>query len=258
MIDRVLRCVIGFPHLLRRMQYPLLARRLEQLHLDPQKSTLLDIGCGAGELTQYLSSQAYCVGVEPDQIPRPVPGRSFFLRAHGESLPFPDQFFDVVVMSSVLQMVVDESKLLSESKRVLKKGGHILLTVPVEYRFIPKLFGNSLLQKVFRLPSSLEEFRASLNQKHKAAGRGYFDRNSLMARLKTSDLKLISEEYAPRSLGTFLYEMCLLIRWAWGLNVSVYGFAGMILYPIGWLDRFLPPTSRGCEMLVDVQVGTLI
>lgn len=50
-----------------------------------------------------------------------------------ECLTFPDDSFDVVINSDVLEHVADLHKSLEEVRRVLKPGGCHVLTVPVDY-----------------------------------------------------------------------------------------------------------------------------
>ena len=51
-----------------------------------------------------------------------------------EGLTFPDNSFDVVINSDVLEHVVDLNKSLSEIKRVLKPGGYHVFTIPVDFQ----------------------------------------------------------------------------------------------------------------------------
>jgi SAM-dependent methyltransferase len=53
--------------------------------------------------------------------------------ARGESLPFPENQFDVAFCTQMLQYVPDPASVLSEVFRVLKPGGHLLLSVPSAY-----------------------------------------------------------------------------------------------------------------------------
>lgn len=50
--------------------------------------------------------------------------------ACGESIPFPDNFFDIVYSSSVLEHVANPCQVLCESLRVLKPGGYLQFVFP--------------------------------------------------------------------------------------------------------------------------------
>lgn len=45
-------------------------------------------------------------------------------------LPFPDQFFDVIVSSHVLEHIENDTQVIKECARVLKPGGELVLWVP--------------------------------------------------------------------------------------------------------------------------------
>ncbi len=46
------------------------------------------------------------------------------------NLPFPDESFDVVIISEVMEHIPDDKGVLAEMVRVLKPGGRIAVTVP--------------------------------------------------------------------------------------------------------------------------------
>ncbi len=46
------------------------------------------------------------------------------------NLPFPDDSFDVVIISEVMEHIPDDKGVLAEMVRVLKPGGRIAITVP--------------------------------------------------------------------------------------------------------------------------------
>ncbi len=97
---------------------------------------VLDLGCGAGDLTAELARVAgSVVGVD---VAEAALGRArrrhpeiTFLRAEidGE-LPVQDNGFDVVWSSEVIEHVADTARWLSEIRRVLRPGGRLLLTTP--------------------------------------------------------------------------------------------------------------------------------
>jgi SAM-dependent methyltransferase len=53
-----------------------------------------------------------------------------------ECLTFPDNTFDLLINSDVLEHVSDLDKALSEVKRVLKPGGFHVFTLPVDYELL--------------------------------------------------------------------------------------------------------------------------
>lgn len=59
-------------------------------------------------------------GLDPDRI----------VNAHGESLPFPNESFDVVYSANVLEHTSDPEQVLAESLRVLRKGGILHMEMP--------------------------------------------------------------------------------------------------------------------------------
>ena len=112
----------------------------------------LDLGCGAGRHVHamYYHSQCHVVGLDlgfedvrrtrdgfskcPDLDPDTK--RSFSLTVgNALSLPFPDQSFDKVLCSEVLEHIPDYGQALNEISRILKPGGTLAVSVP---RFWPE------------------------------------------------------------------------------------------------------------------------
>jgi SAM-dependent methyltransferase len=97
---------------------------------------VLDLGCGAGRFVAALrDAGAEPVGVELaeaalDRARRNVPGADLRRVAADGSLPLGHGEVDVVWCSEVLEHVPDTIGLLTEVRRVLKRGGRLLLTVP--------------------------------------------------------------------------------------------------------------------------------
>jgi len=100
-------------------------------------SVALDIGRGSGEFLGFLKARMKVekvVGVDiSEKAVREV--RTHGLEAYvvdvsRESLPFENDYFDLVFCSEVIEHVFDPDFLLEEIWRVLKSRGHTLVTTP--------------------------------------------------------------------------------------------------------------------------------
>ena len=105
-----------------------------------QDCRLLDIGCGAANMTHHLRHYGQVVGV--DNNPRPlVVARKRGLecyQAAANDLPFEAGEFDLVALLDTLEHVPDENGVLGECRRVLRgpdgsgkrPAGKLLVTTP--------------------------------------------------------------------------------------------------------------------------------
>ncbi|NTU78097.1 MAG: methyltransferase domain-containing protein [Chloroflexales bacterium] len=98
---------------------------------------LLDLGAGMGGFAVAAAlagarvsaceyNPAYCriIGLRAARHGLPLP----VFNAAGEALPFPDAAFDAVTAWDVLEHVQDPARMLRELARVLRPGGHALIT----------------------------------------------------------------------------------------------------------------------------------
>ena len=56
------------------------------------------------------------------------------IQENAESLPFSDNFFDIVVCCNLLQLVLSFNKAIQELRRVLKNDGLLLISIPWEQK----------------------------------------------------------------------------------------------------------------------------
>ncbi len=107
---------------------------------------LLDCACGRGYYLNMIRYVSRCelVGLElEDEIIRKaqrnvghLPGITL-TRGNIYALPFPDDWFDGVILSEILEHIEDDVAGLREVRRVLKPGGVVAITVPnANYPFL--------------------------------------------------------------------------------------------------------------------------
>lgn len=92
---------------------------------------VLDLGCGTGEFSVCFGSEGY-VGIDISSANIQYAAGHYdkkFLVADAKSLPFPDKFFDKILVVGVLHHLDDGScrRALLEMRRVLKPDGTVLV-----------------------------------------------------------------------------------------------------------------------------------
>lgn len=112
-------------------------------------ASFLDIGCGAGLLTNLIQKAGYqTTGIDLSQSSLSVARRFdttqkvHYVKANAYELPFPNETFDAVSAMDILEHVEHPHLLIKEASRVLKKGGifffHTFNRNPISYLLIIK------------------------------------------------------------------------------------------------------------------------
>ncbi len=94
---------------------------------------ILDVGCGLGTYVKKLrafSEDVYGVDIDPDKVAQAQEELQHIHLAPAEKLPFPDAYFDVVLLHEVLEHVTDDRQAVLEAYRVAKVGGRLVVFVP--------------------------------------------------------------------------------------------------------------------------------
>lgn len=97
---------------------------------------VLDLGCGTGTLIQHLlalAPEAKIFGLDPSEemlniAQQKLPASVQLNIGSAESLPFPNNYFDVLVSTSALHYFRNPDRAIQEMQRVLKSGGRLILT----------------------------------------------------------------------------------------------------------------------------------
>jgi SAM-dependent methyltransferase len=101
--------------------------------LDSTDLKILNVGCGPGRSSQYLSQFGHVVSIEYDKYCCEFASEKTGLEIINGSiteLPFDDQSFDLVCAFDVIEHVEDDQLAVSEMKRVSKNNGVLFITVP--------------------------------------------------------------------------------------------------------------------------------
>jgi ubiquinone/menaquinone biosynthesis C-methylase UbiE len=105
------------------------------------RCTVLDAGCGYGELLDYLPPFVHTVTLldrSPERLPmiqmrlasRDIDARFVLGDIGAGELPLLPASFDTVVMAALLEHLKIPSAALREARRLLKPGGNLVLTTP--------------------------------------------------------------------------------------------------------------------------------
>lgn len=124
----------------------------------PECNRLLDLGCDRGDITILLTKKAKeVIGIDSNEdaikAARNHKSTATFMVAKGERLPFPDKYFDVVLMSEVIEHVENEKETISEVHRILKKNGKLILSTPHKgtFRFIDSFNMKFYFPRLYKL-----------------------------------------------------------------------------------------------------------
>ena len=101
---------------------------------------VLDVGCGRGCFGRLKPSESVEVhGIDVDELS--IETASAWEKARrvdldGGSLPYDDGVFDAVFAKDVLEHVREPWVLAREIRRVLRAGGKVIVSVPMEYPWV--------------------------------------------------------------------------------------------------------------------------
>jgi len=104
------------------------------------KGDVLDVGCGQSPYRSLLDPAATrYVGIDISDADRFDYANDDIVPFDGEHIPFPDDHFDAIFCTEVLEHVANYQGLVDEIYRVLKNDGQAVFTVPwsARYHYVP-------------------------------------------------------------------------------------------------------------------------
>ena len=147
---------------------------------------ILEIGCGEGRHSSFLAQKTdKLIAIDVDEVrlaeaKRAVNGVDFRVGS-GESLDFPEGFFDLVFFGFSLHHQ-DGSVALSEASRVLVPGGKFLIiepTVESEYTKLVSVFQKEEPALLRRAARDIKSFGMAVSRQEIFVVNHYFDDNKM-------------------------------------------------------------------------------
>jgi SAM-dependent methyltransferase len=93
----------------------------------------LIIGSGINQV-KSVKEKCYVIDISQGYLDtaKKIRSKNIYLKADVQNMPFEDNFFDKIIFTHVLEHVESPKKALAEIRRVLKKGGKLLLEAPTK------------------------------------------------------------------------------------------------------------------------------
>lgn len=189
---------------------------LEQL-LSLDGMTILELGCGAAEITRGIATAGTgrtVIATEVDQIQHKknqaitdLPNTSFLL-AGAEEIPLADNSVDIVLMFKSLHHVPVElmENAFSEIKRVLKKGGMVYISEPIfagDFNEVLRLFHDE--EEVRK--AAYHAIQQTIEKKQLTAiGELFFDIRNFFESFEVFDKKVINSSHGNHNVPAELYQ----------------------------------------------------
>ncbi len=94
---------------------------------------ILDVGCGTGLILESLRGEGELYGVDVSNFALRLcnlRGEFKLKKMNAEHLNFPKEFFDVIILSDVIEHVKNDRGVIEGCYTILKKGGIVIVTIP--------------------------------------------------------------------------------------------------------------------------------
>lgn len=182
--------------------------RLEEFQIIKPDARVIEVGSGAHGLIFYFGSSRG-VGVDPLAVSY---GNLFpcwqncapTVAAVGESLPFPDQSFDVVICDNVVDHAESPARIVGELARILIPGGILYFTVNIHHPVYAVAAGVHSSWRAAGLPYEVGPFADHTTHLTLEAAKDLFQSQPLQILSEKSNVdeaKALARKKPPRHVG---------------------------------------------------------
>ncbi len=226
-------------------------RAARKLDLRP-RSRVLDLGCAFGFGTRFLATRYRAFGhdLSPqyiEQAKKSVPSGTFTCGS-ADSVPYPDGFFDGIVMLDVLEHVPREEPVIDELARVLRPGGRLILSVP-HRGALSRADSLNVYQHVFRgrvsAPTDDPSWPASPRHRH-------YTLADMRGRLEPG-FRLLDVEYSGLGIAELVNLPLLMVMRPWQRLHRLYDLAQYLYFGVYLLEDMIPTGSWGYHMMITAE-----
>lgn len=130
-----------------QIYYSLICKYIEEIKLTAN-IRVLEIGCGTGRISCFLSSkfqniEVYGIDILKESIDASMRTAEVlncvhnikFINCSAEDLPFADEFFHIVFSQGTIEHFKDITKVMNEQVRILNKKGYLIINVPQTFSY---------------------------------------------------------------------------------------------------------------------------
>lgn len=114
---------------------------IQHIVADIVGESVCDVGCGSGALLRRIKRDKPAltsltgVDVQLEEVGTSAESGIRYVQAHVEQLPFPNQAFDTVICTHMIEHVLDYRAAISELRRIARKRLIIVVPREREYRY---------------------------------------------------------------------------------------------------------------------------
>jgi SAM-dependent methyltransferase len=198
----------GIAHVAHMFMIRAVESQLLSCRLSRMEGPFLDLGCGDGTFGKSLGLQnVYGIDIDEEAIKYLREDRYYteVYHASGSKIPFRDGFFSTVFSNCAIEHMDHIDRVLMEVRRILKKSGKFIFTVPTKKLFDAIKKDRLLKRNGFGQPDALDAY----NRFHHHVN--IVDLDTWMEELKRRDFRVVNHKYYLRGrIGGFVARMDML------------------------------------------------
>ena len=212
-------------------------------HSRTGRGRLLDVGCNEGRGLQIYRSNGFeTEGLELNEVAgQRARGKGFTVYTELLEKFQPEELYDIVVLSNVIEHSLNPKSMLNHVHRILKAGGEILISCPNIDSWQRKVFGKYWIN--WHVPFHITFFSISiLENLLNEVGFEVRKKKCVTPSLWTAQ-SMIGKLFAQKGKKNYAQRSPILLG-------SLIVFVRFIFFPLLWLGNFL---GRGDCVIIEAQ-----